>query len=177
MDRKHIARTMGILTVITVMGLAGVQQASASETAVGTGAVECQVPIEGEILPLTLSVTHPVAVSGRSIRTVTPRLQLRTFRWKTTAKSASGQRSSRWQRSRCRCCPTRARFCCWMPHPQRWTGQLSIRKTRCGTSRWVCLRALPAAGMPGHGRPLPMRSRSTICCWDVLRPEGRGASV
>jgi len=63
MDRKHIARTMGILTVITVMGLAGVQPASASETAVGTGAVECQVPIEGEILPLTLSVTHPVAVS------------------------------------------------------------------------------------------------------------------
>ena len=63
MNRKHIARTIGILTAIMVMEIAGVQPISATGIATGTGAVECQVPVEGEILPLTLSVTHPVAVS------------------------------------------------------------------------------------------------------------------
>ncbi|NLN45778.1 MAG: hypothetical protein GX153_04310 [Clostridiaceae bacterium] len=63
MDMKHIARTIGILVAVTVVTFAGVRPVSASETATGTGLVECQVPVEGEILPLTLSVTHPVAVS------------------------------------------------------------------------------------------------------------------
>jgi hypothetical protein len=46
-----------------VMEFAGVHPVSSTGIATGTGVVDCQVPVEGIILPLTLSVTHPVAVS------------------------------------------------------------------------------------------------------------------
>ncbi len=63
MDRKHITRSIGVLTAIMVMEFAGVHPVSSTGIATGTGVVDCQVPVEGIILPLTLSVTHPVAVS------------------------------------------------------------------------------------------------------------------
>lgn len=46
-----------------ILFLASVHPVYASQEATGTGVLQCPVAIEGEIVPLTLSITHPVAVT------------------------------------------------------------------------------------------------------------------
>ncbi len=58
---KNRRATWACCTVLIC--LAFVQPIHASQQATGTGALQCPVAIEGEIAPLTLSITHPVAVT------------------------------------------------------------------------------------------------------------------
>ena len=63
MRKRHFTRPLLLFAVSLMIAAGSIVPASASGIASGTGSVQKAIPMEGYILPLTLSVTHPITVA------------------------------------------------------------------------------------------------------------------